>query len=93
MKILLRSLLTVALAGLALLATGCSTLPNFVSVEELSYQRTDPAGGTKIEAKGLRRDGDGLTAEEYSRETHYPSFNQSVKLKGAKFAKAQDVIK
>lgn len=88
-----RFLISLAVGLVLALSVGCSSLPNVVSVDELEYKRTDPVGGTTITAKGVKIEGNSATVEEWNRETHYPSFNQTVKLKGAKFDKKEDVTK
>lgn len=73
--------------------TACGSVPKFVAVKKLAYTRTDPAGGTTITAQGIEYKDGKLTVDQYSRETHYPSFNQSIKLEGAQFEKAEDIVK
>jgi len=73
--------------------TGCGSLPKVASAEELTYQRSDPFGGSTISAKGIKWENGKLSVDEYSRSTHYPSLNQSVTIKGAKFEKAEDLVK
>lgn len=92
-SLIIRGLAVLCLLSSVLCFTGCASIPPVVSVEQLDYSRSDPAGGTTITAKGIKLEDGKLTVDEYSRETHYPSFNQSVKLKGAKFAKAEDLVK
>lgn len=69
---------------ICLLLTGCSyTLPA-VSGDSVTYVRTDPLGGTKVEATGVKVTPEAVTAETASWTTTYPSFSVSLTVKGYK---------
>jgi hypothetical protein len=75
-----------ALVGLMVLLTGCSTLRKLpaINAEEFTYERHDPAGGTKITAKNVKSDPsqDQVSADEVSWITSYPMISISVTAKG-----------
>lgn len=76
--------ITLALAMLAL--SGCATnfrLPN-VEGESVSYTRTDPLGGTHIEATNVKVTDTEVTAETANFAVTYPSFNVKLTVKGYK---------
>lgn len=75
------------LALLALCLTGCVsqkyTLPN-VSGEAVTYSRTDPLGGTQIEATNVVVTDTEVRADTASWNTTYPSFTVKLTVKGYK---------
>lgn len=78
---------TVILLTAVLALTGCSSsryvLPN-VSGESITYSRTDPLGGTQIEATGVKVTDEAVTADTASWNTTYPSFSVKLTVKGYK---------
>lgn len=79
-------LILIVAACLAL--TGCSTpgkktfkLPN-ISGESVTYSRTDPFGGTQIEATNVKVTDETVTAETASWNTTYPAFTVKLTVKG-----------
>ncbi len=73
--------LLIILAALAL--SGCASyrLPA-VTAESIDYHRTDPIGGTKITAKGVKVTDGKVKAEEATWVTQYPQFSVTVTIKG-----------
>jgi hypothetical protein len=73
------------LVGLLAL-TGCSTLQKLppINAEEFTYERRDPAGGTKITAKNVKSNlaKNEVSADEVDWNTTYPMFSISVSVKG-----------
>lgn len=74
------------LAALCLLSlTGCVSkdfrLPN-IEGESVTYTRTDPLGGTHIEATSVRVTDEYVTAETANFTVAYPSFNAKLTVKG-----------
>lgn len=75
-------IITIIAAALAL--TGCASnyrLPN-IQGESVTYQRTDPLGGTKIDATNVRVTDTEVQADTASFNTTYPSFSVSLTVKG-----------
>ena len=70
----------------ALSLTGCAskyTLPN-IQGESVTYSRTDPLGGTQIEATNVKVTDTEVTADTASWNTTYPSFSVKLTVKGYK---------
>lgn len=79
------------LALVALAMTGCATrfeLPN-VSGDSVTYHRTDPLGGTKIEATGVEVTDTEVRAETASWTTSYPQFSVTLTVKNYRREKKQ----
>lgn len=68
----------------ALALSGCAsryTLPN-VSGDAVTYSRTDPLGGTQIEATNVKVTNEAVTADTASFNTTYPAFTVKLTVKG-----------
>jgi len=80
------------IAIVALALTGCASnfrLPN-VEGESVSYTRTDPFGGTHIDATGVKVTDKEVTAETANFAVTYPSFNVKLTVKGYKRQRAKE---
>lgn len=71
-----------ALVFAAMLLAGCASykLPA-VNAGQISYRRTDPLGGTQVEATNVRVEDGKVKAETASWVTTYPSFSVSVQVR------------
>lgn len=83
-----RIVITVALLFVALFAQGCGSRANYslpnVSGESVVYSRTDPLGGTQIEATNVVVTDSEVRADTASWNTIYPSFSVKLAVKGYK---------
>ncbi len=82
--------LSAILLACALLFAGCMgrtyALP-LVQGESVTYSRTDPLGGTQIEATGVKVTKEEVTADTASWNTTYPTFTVKLTVKGYKRAR------
>jgi hypothetical protein len=79
---IVRTVLALAILALSGCATGYK-LP-LVEGESMTYSRTDPLGGTQIEATEVKVTEKEVTAETASWNTTYPAFTVKLTVKGYK---------
>lgn len=77
-----------------LLLCGCASynLPA-IQADSFIYHRTDPAGGTTIEAKGVKVTATEVIAERASWTTTYPAWSVQVVTEGYRRARTPEEIK
>lgn len=91
----MKKYIAIILAAALLALSGCMsaskdfTLPQ-VSADSLTYSRTDPLGGTQIEATGVKVTEDAVTADTASWNTTYPSFTVKLNAKGYRRERSQE---
>ncbi|MBS0328209.1 MAG: hypothetical protein JSR30_00020 [Proteobacteria bacterium] len=81
------ALFVVAVAGLS--TAGCLSSIRLPAIEgqQVTYHRTDPIGGTTIEARNVRVTDQEVTAEHLSWSTTYPQFTFQITVDGYRRAR------